>query len=281
MAFRRSLGSVPAPGAPSPGRPQWQPGGMSYASAADDWHTPAAPTPLDGGEFFRGAAAGTVLDFWRYAMPDLRTNTTRGVLAEFLVHRAVGAVERNTEWESFDVLAPDGLRIEVKTSAYLQAWNQRQLSEIRFSRLRGRTWSPEYGDAAEQSYNADVYVFALHTALTHDDYDPLDIGQWSFRVAPRALVEATGQASMGLTAVQRLCGDPVAYGGLADRIRACARRAPSPGGSTRATAVGREAAPAHKATASHDPADPAPVGETGPMTRGLGTRGLRTRAGAA
>ncbi|MFJ5922141.1 hypothetical protein ACIQF6_05960 [Kitasatospora sp. NPDC092948] len=57
--------------------------------------TPAVPAPLDGGEVFRGGEAGSVLDFWRCAMPDLRTNTTRGLLAEFLVHRAVGATVRN------------------------------------------------------------------------------------------------------------------------------------------------------------------------------------------
>ncbi|MFG2915598.1 hypothetical protein ACGF0D_22270 [Kitasatospora sp. NPDC048298] len=193
----------------------------------EDWHTPAELTPFQGGETFLGTDAGTVLEFWRYAMPDLRTNTTRGLLAEFLVHRAVGAVRRNAEWESFDVLAPNGLRIEVKTSAYLQAWGQRRLSEIRFSRLRGRTWTPGDGDAPEQSYNADVYVFALHTARTHADYDPLDIGQWDFYVASRALVEATGRASLGLASVRRLCGEPVAYEQLPDHIRAAVNE-PSP-----------------------------------------------------
>ncbi|MFJ6214315.1 hypothetical protein ACIQGZ_13405 [Streptomyces sp. NPDC092296] len=207
---------------------------LSDSAASDDWHTPAELTPLEGSEAFRGMDGGTVLDFWRYALPDLRTNTTRGLLAEFLVHRAVGAVARNTEWESFDVLTPDGLKIEVKTSAYLQAWGQRRLSEIRFSRLRGRTWTPENGDATEQSYNADVYVFALHSALTHADYDPLDIGQWGFHVAPRALVQATGQASLGLASVRRLCGGPITYQQLADRITACARRSLSTGGPTEA-----------------------------------------------
>ncbi|MFI9625262.1 hypothetical protein [Streptomyces sp. NPDC052042] len=195
---------------------------ISDSAAPGTQHTPTELTPLEGGEVFRGAGAGTVLDFWRYAMPDLRTNTTRGLLAEFLVHRAVGAEERNAEWESFDVLAPDGLRIEVKTSAYLQAWEQRRLSQIRFTRLRGRVWTSEAEDAVEPTYNADVYVFALHIARTHAAYDPLDIGQWHFYVASRACVEATGQAGMGLASVQRLCGEPVGYDGLADRITACA-----------------------------------------------------------
>ena len=206
-----------------------------FSGSPDGWHTPAAPTPFLGSEVFRGSDAGTVLDFWRYAVPDLRSNTTRGLLAEFLVHRAVGARERNTEWENFDVLTPDGLRIEVKTSAYLQAWKQRRLSEIRFSRLRGRTWTPEDGSAAAPSYNADVYVFALHAARTHAEYDPLDIGQWRFHVASRAVVEATGQASLGLAAVRRLCGDPVTYEELAAGIADCARRSPPFDGNAEVT----------------------------------------------
>ncbi|WP_073807868.1 hypothetical protein [Kitasatospora sp. CB01950] len=185
----------------------------------DGWLAPAALAPLDGSEVFRGGDAGSVLDFWRYAMPDLRTNTTRGLLAEFLVHRAVGATTRNQEWESFDVPAPGGLRIEVKTSAYLQVWGQRALSRIQFSRLRGRVWTPEEGTAAEPSYNADVYVFALHTALSHADYDPLDVAQWSFYVTSRADV-ANGRDSAGLATVRRLCGDPVGYRELAGRISA-------------------------------------------------------------
>lgn len=184
-------------------------------------HTPTGLAPLDGGEAFQGADAATVLDFWRYAMPDLRTNTTRGLLAEFLVHRAVRAVERNAEWESYDVLAPCGLRIEVKSSAYLQAWGQSRLSKICFSRLRGRTWTADAGTSPEQSYNADVYVFALHTARTHTEYDPLDIRQWHFYVAARARVEALGRASLGLAAVREICGEPVVHEDLAHRIKAC------------------------------------------------------------
>ncbi|MEV0193264.1 hypothetical protein AB0I39_32625 [Kitasatospora purpeofusca] len=142
---------------------------------------------------------------------------------------------RNTEWEAFDVLMPDGTRVEVKTSAHLQVWGQRRLSEIRFSRLRGRTWSPEAGEATEQSYNADVYVFALHTARTHADYDPLDIGQWSFYVASRAAVEGTGQASLGIASVRRLCGEPVTYEELAGRIATCARSSLLTGGTIEAS----------------------------------------------
>lgn len=44
----------------------------------------------------------------------LRMNNVRGDLAEFLVARAVGATGPRVEWDAYDVLAPDGTRIEVK-----------------------------------------------------------------------------------------------------------------------------------------------------------------------
>ncbi|MEH6374829.1 hypothetical protein V7793_10945 [Streptomyces sp. KLMMK] len=188
-------------------------------------HIPSPVTPLDGEELFIGAGGATVLDFWRYALPDLKTNTTRGLLAEFLVHRAVGALQRNQEWESFDVLAVDGLRIEVKSSAYLQAWSQREVTKIVFDRLRTRTWSPQTGDAAEPSFNADVYVFAVHTATSHEDYDPLDVGQWQFYVVPGPVIEANGTKSLALNSVRALAGDSVPYADLAARIRAADPRA--------------------------------------------------------
>lgn len=197
-------------------------------------HTPPPGAPLRGEELFIGTEGATILDFWRYAFPDLKTNTTRGMLAEFLVHRAVGAQHRNQEWESFDVLTTDGLRIEVKSSAYLQAWGQRDVTRIVFDRLRTRTWSPRTGDAAEPSFNADVYVFAVHTATSHEDYDPLDVGQWQFYVVPSPAIAAKGTKSLVLNSVRALAGDPVPYSDLAARIRAVDPRASSgdPGNGT-------------------------------------------------
>src|SRR4051794_39486014 len=50
---------------------------------------PRAQPPLTGSEC--SSNGDTVLDFWRWAMGDLRMNNTRGCLAEYLVARAVNA----------------------------------------------------------------------------------------------------------------------------------------------------------------------------------------------
>lgn len=49
-------------------------------------------------------------------MSDLRTNNTRGYLAEYLVAKAVGATTCRVEWDTYDVLTPEGPRVEVKSA---------------------------------------------------------------------------------------------------------------------------------------------------------------------
>ena len=184
---------------------------------------PLAPlplAPLSGGEAIEGVPGTTVADFWRFAMPDLRMNNTRGLFAEFLVSQAVKSQQPRVEWASHDVETQDGLRIEVKTSAYLQAWEQRSLSPIRFGGLRARTWSPGAGYRETKSYNADVYVFAVQTARDHAAYDPLDTSQWDFYVLPCPEVAALDSDSLGLGAVHEAAGAPVPFSELGNRIRA-------------------------------------------------------------
>src|SRR5262252_1100889 len=84
--------------------------------------------PADGNEPFSGTDL-RLGDFWRWAFSDLVSNVTRSTLAEFLVATAVGDSRPvREEWADFDVLTPAGVRVEVKSSAYLQTWFQRQSS---------------------------------------------------------------------------------------------------------------------------------------------------------
>jgi hypothetical protein len=141
----------------------------------------------------------TVRDFWSFALSDLQSNVTRGVLAEFLVARAVGAEESvRASWDNYDVTAPDGTRIEVKSAAYLQSWRQRTHSQIRFNGLSGLRWDDEAGWGEEREVRADVFVFGVQICRTHADFDPLDVGQWEWYVAPARRVAENGSRSVGL-----------------------------------------------------------------------------------
>ena len=178
--------------------------------------------PLDGDEQFLGMA-GTVRDFWAFAIPDLRTNNVRGWLAEYLVWRALGVEHPSRrEWDTHDVEV-DGLRVEVKASGYLQAWKQRRLSTLTFSGLAARAWPLDsYEMAAEYTYNADVYVFAVQTATTHDAYAPLDVSQWRFAELPRATLTRLGFRSITWARVLAEAGGDLTLADLGAAIRAAA-----------------------------------------------------------
>jgi hypothetical protein len=141
-----------------------------------------------------GSSDLSVLDFWRWAFSDLRENIVRGVFAEFLVARAVGDPSPlRHAWDNFDVTTPTGIKIEVKSSAYLQSWRQRTVSRITFAGLTGRGYSYETNVLeAERSLRADVYVFALHTCREPTQYDVLDLTAWQFYVLPVTTLRDAG-----------------------------------------------------------------------------------------
>lgn len=183
---------------------------------------PPAPS-LSGTEPFDGIDA-SVIDFWKFAMSDLRTNNVRGYLAEFLVARSVGSTATRVEWDPWDVTAPDGTRVEVKSSGLLQSWRQKKLSRPTFRVAPAYGWDEATATwSTEQAFNADAYVFCLHAADTHHDYDPLDVSQWRFYVASRAVIKERAGASMGLTTLARVAGEPVPYYGLRESISKAGR----------------------------------------------------------
>jgi hypothetical protein len=84
---------------------------------------------------------------------------------------------------AYDLTTPEGIKIEVKSAAYVQTWYQRVLSKISFSIKSARHWDPESNILlAEPKRHADVYVFCL---LKHEDkqsIDPLNMDHWDFYV---------------------------------------------------------------------------------------------------
>ena len=63
-----------------------------------------------------------LLSFWRWSTSDLVSNVTRGRLAEFIVAKALGISTDGVgnEWDAYDLETKDGVKIEVKSAAYLQ-----------------------------------------------------------------------------------------------------------------------------------------------------------------
>lgn len=126
-------------------------------------------------------------------------------------------------WDNFDAQAPDGTRIEVKCSAFLQSWAQKRHSELVFGRLSAREF-----DAARNEYSvdprvrADVFVFAVQTQRDPAAYDVLDISCWEFWVASASTIRQQAGKTVGIGWVRRHATGPTPYGQLADTIHAAA-----------------------------------------------------------
>lgn len=164
----------------------------------------------------------TLSAYWEWAHSNLMDNAERGALAEFIVKQAVGDMSATrTNWDAYDLLSPEGIKVEIKASGYLQSWDQDKFSSIKFS-IR-----PTYGwDARTNSTDtvmrrqSDVYVFCLHKHKDKSTVNPLDIEQWEFYVVPtRTLNERCGdQKSITLSALKALGIEPVKYESIKKEI---------------------------------------------------------------
>lgn len=172
-----------------------------------------------------------LLGFWQWSASDLVSNTTRGVLAEYLVARALGIDVSGVRdgWAAYDLRTPSGIKVEVKSAAYLQSWHQSKPSVVSFRTPRTRAWDPDTNRLdAEAKRQADVYVFAILAHMEKSTLNPCDVSQWEFHVLPTLILNerTRSQHSITLPTLTRLSGGPVAYRDLARKVQ---EAVPGPG----------------------------------------------------
>ena len=139
------------------------------------------------------------------------------MLAEYLVALAMhDPAPLRIEWAPHDVLSPEGINIEVKSSSYCQSWRQHKLSALSFGRLSGLPLSDDGSEflGTERELRADVFVFAIQICREPMEYDALDLSPWEFRVVPAAVLRAHGARSISYAAVLRFAPQAVAWDGL-------------------------------------------------------------------
>ncbi len=119
-----------------------------------------------------------------------------GYLAEFLVARALSLADtRRIEWDAYGLLVDDRIRVEVKSSAYLHLWKQRQLLRIEFSGLHGTRYDPRHGDDPNgRQSNAHVYIFGVQASTNRDSHHPLDVRRGSFSSSARVISSEVASA---------------------------------------------------------------------------------------
>lgn len=183
-------------------------------------------TRLDGSEKFilhNKKYEITVSDYWSWAYSDLVSNTSRGVIAEFIVMTSMGMLSERSivrnDWEPYDLTSPSGRRIEVKSSAYIQSWTDGSYSKIIFDIAPKRVWTLRDGYSKESARHSDVYVFCVFSAMSKDK-SVLDLDFWDFYVLPTHILNAKvpKQKSIGLNSLLKLGSQKVDYSELGAAI---------------------------------------------------------------
>lgn len=168
-----------------------------------------------------------IADYWQWAYSDMLRNTQRGVFAEFIVKAALdlGGIFTNnnirSNFEPFDLVGPNitnhctpprlenssfPCRIEVKSAAYIQSWEQHEGTKprITFSIAPARL-PDETGDFkvdAPLQRNSDLYVFAVYTAKEREQ-NILDMNLWKFYVVKTSALDKKygNQKTVSLTSL--------------------------------------------------------------------------------
>ena len=151
------------------------------------------PTRKTGSEQIVGTdKKRSLLNFWQWAYSDLVGNTERGAVAEYLVALACGIDDKSrVGWDTYDLKLDNRIRIEVKSSAYLQSWKQKDFSKPTFSIRQTIAWDAiENVYSTEKKRHADVYVFALLAHKDQETLNPLDTKQWEFYVIQTNVIDS-------------------------------------------------------------------------------------------
>ena len=163
-----------------------------------------------------------LIDFWSWGLSDIISNTARGKFAEFIVATAlkIDLSKIYDEWNAYDLTSPEGIKVEVKSSAYLQTWQQKEFSKISFSIKAARYWDSSTNEMAEiPSRLSDVYVFCLLKHKEQITLNPMNLEQWEFYVLPTVELNKykRSQRSITLNSLLKLTSG-VSYNNLRETI---------------------------------------------------------------
>ena len=135
-----------------------------------------------------GMSGFNLIDFWSWNQSDLVVNITRGILSEFIVKQSL-EIESDTriEWDDYDLVSNSGKKIEVKSSSYIQSWNQNKFSEIEFDISPTRSTSGDYSEVKRRW--SDFYIFCILKNKVQNTLNPLDLEQWDFYVLETKILD--------------------------------------------------------------------------------------------
>ena len=161
--------------------------------------------------------------FWSWSSSELLGNTLRGVLAEYIVSKDVGCTAKiRDEWDAYDLVSPNGVKIEVKSSSYLQSWYQNEYSKISFGIQPTYGWDASNNSrSSEQKRQSDVYVFCVLSHKSKETVNPLNLDQWVFYILPTKVLNEKfpTQKTLSLSSLLKLNPSQVKYGEIHHAIK--------------------------------------------------------------
>lgn len=163
-----------------------------------------------------------LLSFWQWSSSELVGNSLRGILAEYLVASALGCVSGvRQQWDAYDIETREGVKVEVKSGAYLQSWSQKKLSSIQFGIKPTYGWDAETNTRTGiKTRQSDVYIFCVLTHKDKSSVDPMNVAQWNFYILPTSVLnrEVNAQATISLTSLKRFNPISVEYGKIHNAV---------------------------------------------------------------
>lgn len=164
----------------------------------------------------------SLLQFWQWSASDLVNNALRRMLAEFIVACDLGVADgTRVEWAAYDLQTHTGIKVEVKSAAYLQSWQQARPSPISFDIRPTLGWDAAMNEyTTERKRHSDVYVFCLLKHLDKPTLDPLDVAQWQFYVLSARVLNASvsAQRRISLATLLKLNPEAVMFGAIRTTI---------------------------------------------------------------
>ena len=149
-------------------------------------------------------------------------NALRGVLAEFIVSSTIDILDKpREEWDAYDLKTKDGLKIEIKSSSYLQSWEQAELSKIIFGIQPTSDWDYSTNKRkSEKIRQSDIYIFCVLSHKDKNSVDPLNLSQWDFYILKTKVLneKVKTQKTITLSSLLRLNPIKIKYGNLKQEI---------------------------------------------------------------
>ena len=151
-----------------------------------------------------------MLSFWQWSSSDLLGNTLRGILAEFIVASTIDILDKpREEWDAYDLKTKNGLKIEIKSSSYLQSWRQKEFSKISFGIQPTHSLEDMNKYSKEKIRQSDIYIFCVLAHKDKNSVNPLNLSQWDFYILETKILNDKVKTQKSITLSSLLKLNPI------------------------------------------------------------------------